>query len=1081
MIGREGEAEMEMEMEREGERGKFETESWFRRTWELLEMLEPGVRVRLRNVARIGGKNYNGKVATVIADYGDMYKVTLDKVERDGTVRRGEGMELRVTVSNMEIWDEQVEEELSQELREVRSQFAAQRRSTMMSMIGLDAKPSTSQVKVEELREEDAEESTIAFEDLSPASDEVTLREFHRKQRLKCRLGRYDNAEEIYAKIEREWKEREIVQANCSRSLRDCEAAIRITLLQPSVKHKDGKFRPNPALEVAKIALKQGKAQVKELLAHQLRQFRVKGVEENSVFFQASPGDRRHAHAGKVSFVKRTLVVEDGVGRGQFGTIASHSEEEQLVQIFRWYPATCDQTSAYKILNSQFLPLHIHGRVQRATKTSVMLSENAEPQDNCYRFMLLRITKGPGKSQRARVLEYNGKTRVAVIDGWEWDKSWLEQALDQDDNDLPTVQPTSESFYKLHYVDSSGKTIELPLQGKCSRPAGEGELSLAAAAPGEDLLSGKSLVITHGVGKGQRARIESYDAVRKLVKISDWELTPPDQNSRCAVYECDAFDESMYKLEQTISLKEEEALDKAQQDETQRRKRIRAKMWGAVRVYMMAAEHGETMGKMRKRSSVSAWSYYSSESVTNKVFSLIIGGEKIRVKWTSLVLEGRVVDEQILKTTESRKEEEEEEEESNRRCLVMWKGRILQMPTYSADCTDPDGSVRMPVRVLDVQSKQIIYEGPCDGKELWKSLSEEGEEIEGEEDVFAWRGRRVLQPLKTEDEQGRTVYTLVDDDNGQILYSGLDDDFSSDDNESEEEEEEEEEAKNVSIESDNFLKNIAERAGLSQGISLERGKQLVGQVASKAVELEVEQDVQGGGAVHMVGGQIWKGVSDPALWQSLVEESRPCPGDANKFLWRGMELLQPLRMGEMQKIVSEEGLVVFHGENPNEENDFPTRQQRKKTTAPAEDAALITDMTDFGMYEGSALAGRYSGQGMRTVYSGQWVDHLREGVGTEIFPPYDSRSKNEDGELSFPHYEGELLDGQRHGKGVYMFANGERYQGEFRYNLFDGSGVYFWTDGEYLDCRWRNGFPLGDNIRRRRKFWSRKKKSEGEK
>ena len=38
-------------------------------------------------------------------------------------------------------------------------------------------------------------------------------------------------------------------------------------------------------------------------------------------------------------------------------------------------------------------------------------------------------------------------------------------------------------------------------------------------------------------------------------------------------------------------------------------------------------------------------------------------------------------------------------------------------------------------------------------------------------------------------------------------------------------------------------------------------------------------------------------------------------------------------------------------------------------------------------------------------------------------------------------YEGEVnADGKLHGKGVYYFKNGSKYQGNFQNNLFNGSG-----------------------------------------
>ena len=60
------------------------------------------------------------------------------------------------------------------------------------------------------------------------------------------------------------------------------------------------------------------------------------------------------------------------------------------------------------------------------------------------------------------------------------------------------------------------------------------------------------------------------------------------------------------------------------------------------------------------------------------------------------------------------------------------------------------------------------------------------------------------------------------------------------------------------------------------------------------------------------------------------------------------------------------------------------------------------------------------------------------------------------------HYMGEFKNDQRHGQGVALYSNGDRYEGGFKDGLFDGHGRL--TDGEsgtVIEGHWEAGEYVG--------------------
>jgi hypothetical protein len=61
-------------------------------------------------------------------------------------------------------------------------------------------------------------------------------------------------------------------------------------------------------------------------------------------------------------------------------------------------------------------------------------------------------------------------------------------------------------------------------------------------------------------------------------------------------------------------------------------------------------------------------------------------------------------------------------------------------------------------------------------------------------------------------------------------------------------------------------------------------------------------------------------------------------------------------------------------------------------------------------------------------------------------------------------YEGELVNGVRQGRGVFIYANGTRCEGEFRSDVLEGAGVCSFPNGNRYQGEFRSGRQHGRGI-----------------
>ncbi len=85
------------------------------------------------------------------------------------------------------------------------------------------------------------------------------------------------------------------------------------------------------------------------------------------------------------------------------------------------------------------------------------------------------------------------------------------------------------------------------------------------------------------------------------------------------------------------------------------------------------------------------------------------------------------------------------------------------------------------------------------------------------------------------------------------------------------------------------------------------------------------------------------------------------------------------------------------------------------------------------------------------VYEGEWENDLKHGSGLEVLSNGN-------------RYDGHFLNGKPEGVGTFTWTNGEVYEGEWKNGLKHGSGMWRGVKGESYIGEWKNGKADGYGV-----------------
>ncbi|MBE9485451.1 MAG: hypothetical protein IMY74_11420 [Bacteroidetes bacterium] len=149
------------------------------------------------------------------------------------------------------------------------------------------------------------------------------------------------------------------------------------------------------------------------------------------------------------------------------------------------------------------------GTAQAGANVSITLAATASAIDGTYNRNLVVITGGTGIGQTRTIIDFNGTTKIAIVDrGWRTDPdATSEYQVVPDDTPLVVDQGVAQA-------GSTSSTIKLR----------------AYASATNDIYLCNIVIIIAGTGRGQARLVDAYNGATKVITLcgDDWTTTPDD-------------------------------------------------------------------------------------------------------------------------------------------------------------------------------------------------------------------------------------------------------------------------------------------------------------------------------------------------------------------------------------------------------------------------------------------------------------------------------------------------------------------------------------------------------------------------